>query len=146
ITANDSRLYAHTETAQSAVQKTVRACDLEGAREHLARFQQVFGERLFVELSDHLDPNDPALCDMLAGLASEMGLGCVVTNNVHYARPEGRRLHDVLRCIDLGVTLDDAGNRLKPNGEYWLKGEPMLRQRLARFDEAFRNARAIADS
>src|SRR5438067_1357072 len=87
-----------------------------------------------------------ALCDMLAGLASEMGLGCVVTNNVHYARPEGRRLHDVLRCIDLGVTLDDAGNRLKPNGEYWLKGEPMLRQRLARFDAAFRNARAIADS
>src|SRR5438477_824146 len=75
-----------------------------------------------------------------------MGLGCVVTNNVHYARPEGRRLHDVLRCIDLGVTLDEAGNRLKPNGEYWLKGEALLRQRLARFDEAFRNARAIADS
>src|SRR5213596_2289977 len=75
-----------------------------------------------------------------------MGLGCVVTNNVHYARPEGRRLHDVLRCIDLGVTLDEAGNRLKPNGEYWLKGEAMLRERLGRFDEAFRNAREIADA
>src|SRR5919201_224348 len=97
-------------------------------------------------LVDHLDPDDPALCDTLASLAAEMGLGCVVTNNVHYARPEGRRLHDVLRCIDLGVTLDEAGNRLKPNGEYWLKGETMLRQRLARFDEAFRNARAIADA
>src|SRR5207237_6950693 len=105
-----------------------------------------FGDRLFVELSDHLDPDDPALCDELAALAGETGLGCVVTNNVHYARPEGRRLHDVLRCIDLGVTLDEAGNRLKPNGEYWLKGDPLLRQRLARLDEAFRNARAIADS
>ncbi|HEX9266413.1 MAG TPA: DNA polymerase III subunit alpha, partial [Candidatus Limnocylindria bacterium] len=82
----------------------------------------------------------------LASLAGEMGLGCVVTNNVHYARPEGRRLHDVLRCIDLGVTLDEAGNRLKPNGEYWLKGEAMLRERLGRFDEAFRNAREIADA
>src|SRR2546430_16111293 len=146
VAENAAGLYALTGCAHGAVQKAVRAGDLEGAREHLARFQQVFGERLFVELSDHLDPNDPALCDMLAGLASEMGLGCVVTNNVHYARPEGRRLHDVLRCIDLGVTLADAGNRLKPNGEYWLKGEPTLRQRLPRLDEAFRNARRVADA
>src|SRR5207245_1431154 len=59
---------------------------------------------------------------------------------------EARRLHDGLRRIDLGVTLGEAGQRLKPNGEYWLKGEAMLRERLGRFDEAFRNARAIADS
>src|SRR2546430_2863153 len=52
----------------------------------------------------------------------------------------------IFRCIDLGMTLDEAGQRLKPNGEYWLKGEAMLRERLGRFDEAFRNARAIADS
>src|SRR5256712_10536434 len=129
-----------------AVPRAVRAGDIDGARETLARFAAVFGERLYVELSDHLDPEDAPLCDTLASLAGEMGLGCVVTNNVHYARPEGRRLHDVLRCIDLGVTLDEAGNKLKPNGEYWLKGEVMLRERLGRFDEAFRNARAIADA
>jgi error-prone DNA polymerase len=146
VAENAAGLYALTGCAHGAVQKAVRAGDLDGAREMLGRFAAVFGERLFVELSDHLDPDDPALCDTLASLAAEMGLGCVVTNNVHYARPEGRRLHDVLRCIDLGVTLDEAGNRLKPNGEYWLKGEPLLRQRLARFDEAFRNAAAIADS
>ncbi|HVD30178.1 MAG TPA: DNA polymerase III subunit alpha, partial [Methylomirabilota bacterium] len=40
----------------------------------------------------------------------------------------------------------EAGNRLKPNGEYWLKGEAMLRERLGRFDDAFRNAREIADA
>src|SRR5437899_2855290 len=119
---------------------------VEQGLDALARLGAVFGERLYVELSDHLDPDDPAFCDTLAQLASEMGLGCVVTNNVHYARPEGRRLHDVLRCIDLGTTLDEAGNRLKPNGEYWLKGEAMLRERLGRFDEAFRHAREIADA
>jgi len=146
LAENAAGLYALTGCAHGAVPKAARAGDLAGARELLARLASVFGDRLFVELSDHLDPDDPALCDELAALAGETGLGCVVTNNVHYARPEGRRLHDVLRCIDLGVTLDEAGNRLKPNGEYWLKGEPLLRQRLARFDEAFRNARAIADS
>ncbi|MDQ2914924.1 MAG: error-prone DNA polymerase [Chloroflexota bacterium] len=148
LAENAAGLFALTGCAQGAVTRAVRAGDLDAAREALARLSSVFGERLYVELSDHLDPDAPALCDTLASLAGEMGLGCVVTNNVHYARPEGRRLHDVLRCIDLGVTLDEAGtaNRLKPNGEYWLKGEAMLRERLGRFDEAFRNARAIADS
>jgi len=146
LAENAAGLFALTGCAHGAVPRAVRAGDLDAAREALARFASVFGERLYVELSDHLDPDAPALCDTLASLAGEMGLGCVVTNNVHYARPEGRRLHDVLRCIDLGVTLDDAGNRLKPNGEYWLKGEALLRQRLGRFDEAFRNAREIADA
>ncbi|MDQ2951503.1 MAG: DNA polymerase III subunit alpha, partial [Chloroflexota bacterium] len=35
---------------------------------------------------------------------------------------------------------------LKPNGEYWLKDEVVLRERLDRHDEAFRNARRIADA
>src|SRR5438876_736019 len=146
LAENAAGLFALTGCAHGAVPRAVRAGDLDTAREALARLGAVFGERLYVELSDHLDPADPAFCDTLAQLASEMGLGCVATNNVHYARPDGRRLHDVLRCIDLGTTLDEAGNRLKPNGEYWLKGEAMLRERLGRFDEAFRNAREIADA
>ncbi len=146
LAENAAGLFALTGCAHGAVPRAVRAGDLDAAREALARLGAVFGARLYVELSDHLDPDAPAVCDTLASLAGEMGLGCVVTNNVHYARPEGRRLHDVLRCIDLGVTLDEAGNRLKPNGEYWLKGEAMLRERLGRFDEAFRNAREIADA
>src|SRR5437867_2234932 len=146
LAENAAGLFALTGCAHGAVPRAVRAGDFDTAREALARLGAVFSERLYVELSDHLDPDDPAFCDTLAQLASELGLGCVVTNNVHYARPEGRRLHDVLRCIDLGVTLDEAGNKLKPNGEYWLKGEAMLRERLGRFDEAFRNAREIADA
>jgi error-prone DNA polymerase len=146
IAENAEGLFALTGCAYGAVPRAMRGGDVDAAREALSRLAGVFGERCFVELSDHLDPDDPALCDALAQLASEQGLGAVVTNNVHYARPEGRRLHDVLRCIDLGVTLDDAGNRLKPNGEYWLKDETILRERLGRHPEAFANARAIADA
>src|SRR5256885_2916633 len=146
LAENAAGLFALTGCAHGAVPQAVPAGDLDAAREALARLGSVFGDRLYVELSDHLDPDAPALCDTLASLAGEMGLGCVVTNNVHSARPEGRRFQAVLRCIALGVTLDQAGNRLKPNGEYWLKGEALLRERLGRFDEAFRNAREIADS
>ena len=139
-------LFALTGCAHGQVQRFVRAGDVDAAREALAALAGIFGERCFVEIGDHLDPNDPALCDALVELANEQGLGAVVTNNVHYAWPNGRRLHDVLRCIDIGTTLDEAGDRLKPNGEYWLKDEVVLRERLARHDEAFRNARFIADA
>ena len=146
IAENVEGLFALTGCTYGAVPRAMRGGNVDAARDALARLAGIFGERCFVELSDHLDPDDPALCDALAQLASEQGLGAVVTNNVHYARPEGRRLHDVLRCIDLGLTLDDAGNRLKPNGEYWLKDETILRERLGRHEEAFANARAIANA
>lgn len=146
VRENAEGLFALTGCARGAVPRAMRAGDVDAARESLATLAGIFGERCFVELSDHLGPDDPALCDALAELAREQGLGAVVTNDVHYAWPEGRRLHDVLRCIDLGVTLDEAGDRLEANGEYWLKDEVVLRERLGRHDEAFRNARLIADA
>ncbi|HUG56362.1 MAG TPA: error-prone DNA polymerase [Candidatus Limnocylindrales bacterium] len=138
-------LIALTGCADGAVVRAVAAGHADLARETLARMAAAFGERLFVELVDHLGPDDADRCDELAGLAAEQGLGTVVTNDVRYARPEGRPLHDVLRCIDIGLTVDEAGHALAANGERWLKGEAALRERLGRFPEAFANARLIAD-
>src|SRR5207253_9341601 len=121
LAENAAGLFALTGCAHGAVPRAVRAGDFDMAREALARLGDVFGERLYVELSDHLDPDGPAFCDTLAQLASQMGLGCVVTNNVHYARADGRRLRDVLRCSDLDTPLDEAANRPKPNGAYRLE-------------------------
>ncbi len=116
----------------------------------LAELRRIFGEALYLELVDGLGRDDQARCDRLAALAADLGLGTVVTNDVRYARPEGRRLHDLMRCIDLGLTIDEAGERLAPNGERWLKGEAALRDRFAggptTFDAGFANARAIADA
>src|SRR5438132_8151287 len=83
VAENPAGLYALTGCAHGAVSKAVRAGDLDGAREALARLASVFGDRLFVELSDHLDPTAPALCHTLAPLPSEMGLGCVRTHHLH---------------------------------------------------------------
>ena len=145
VAANAEGLVALTADEHGAVPAALRTGDLDAAREHLSRLAAVFGERLYVELSDHLEPNDPALCDALASLAAEQGLGMVVTNDVRFARASGRRLHDVLRAIDLNVTLDEAGERLASNGERWLKNETALRGLLGRYPEAFANTRRIAD-
>ena len=56
-----------------------------------------------------------------AALADELGLPVVVTNDVHYARPEDRELHDVLTAIFHGRTLDTLADLRRPDGESYLK-------------------------
>src|SRR6266851_967604 len=113
--------------------------------ETLVRLREVFGDRVYAELVDRWGPEDIDRCDARAELAAELGIATVVTNDVRYARPEARQLHDVLRCIDLGCTVDEAGKKLAANGERWLKSEATLRERLGHHPAAFANERAIAD-
>ena len=113
--------------------------------ETLVRLREVFGDRVYAELVDRWGLADIDRCDARAELAAELGIATVVTNDVRYARPDARQLHDVLRCIDLGTTVDEAGKQLAANGERWLKGEAALRERLGHHPAAFANARVIAD-
>ncbi len=113
--------------------------------ETLARLHEVFGDRLYAELVDRWGPDDIARADARAEQAAAQGIATVITHDVRYARPEDRQLHDVLRCIALGTTVDAAGRRLAANGERWLKGEAELRARLGHHPDAFANARRIAD-
>ncbi|HEX7222279.1 MAG TPA: OB-fold nucleic acid binding domain-containing protein, partial [Candidatus Limnocylindrales bacterium] len=78
-------------------------------------------------LSHHRLPDDDWLVAETARLARELRLPVVVTNDVHYARPEGREFHDVLTAIRHGRTLDRLGDLRRPDGESFLKsGEEML--------------------
>ena len=56
-----------------------------------------------------------------AALAEDLGLPVVVTNDVHYARPEDRELADVLAAIRHGRTLDTLGDLRRADGESYLK-------------------------
>ena len=133
-----------TGCARGVLSQTARAGQTDAARRHLARLREIFGDRLYVELEHHLDADDDLLGDALCALADEAGVPVVATNNVHYARADGRGLHDVLRCIDEGTTLAKAGHRLKPNGEYYLKGAADLEPLFARRPQAIANAAALA--
>ncbi|HYK94433.1 MAG TPA: PHP domain-containing protein [Candidatus Dormibacteraeota bacterium] len=80
----------------------------------------------FVELTHHLQPDDDWLVAEQAALAEELGLPVVVTNDVHYARPEDRELHDVLTGIFHGRTLDTLADLRRPDGESYLKSADEL--------------------
>ena len=108
--------------------RRLRTGDRAGARAVAERYATLFGRGdgpatsgFFIELSHHLLPDDDWLVSEAAALAEELGLPVVVTNDVHYARPEDRELADVLTAIRHGRTLDTLGDLRRPDGESYLK-------------------------
>ncbi len=97
--------------------------DREGARAAAGALASRFPGGFYLELSHHLLPDDDWLVAETAALAGEVGLPVVVTNDVHYARPEGREFQDVLTAIRHGRTLGELADLRRPDGESYLKSE-----------------------
>ncbi len=81
-------------------------------------------------------PNDTERLRALHNLA---GRRMVAANDVLYHAPEVRELQDVMRCIRLGCTIEDAGFRLEPHGERHLKSPAEM----ARLFRAYPGALAV---
>ncbi len=107
--------------------------------------RDVFGEHLAIECWDHRLPEERALVQQLQPLARKLGVPWVVTNNVHYATPEQRIVHDVLHTLRHERTLDTMGTRLKPNAEWALKPIKRIYQRWRGAEEGIRASVAIAE-
>ncbi len=110
------------------VVRRLRTGDLAGARAVVERYATLFGRGdgtatsgFFIELSHHLLADDDWLVSEAAALAEAAGLPVVVTNDVHYARPEDRELGDVLTAIRHGRSLDTLADLRRPDGESYLK-------------------------
>jgi DNA polymerase III alpha subunit len=123
--------------------------DREGALAAASAFAARFSGAFYLELSHHLLPDDDWLVAQTAALADELGLPVVVTNDVHYALPEGREFQDVLTAIRHGRTLDELADLRRPDGESYLKSGELMAA-LPPGDPAFaridpRTARAWAE-
>jgi error-prone DNA polymerase len=92
-------------------------------------YQALFGHNnFFIEIQNHLLPDDRRLSLQLLDLALKLNLQAVASNNVHYAIRDDHMLQDVLVCIKNRVTLDRSAPFRKMNSEYYLKGyEDMAR-------------------
>ena len=125
------------------IARRLRVGDRAGARAVAERYAAIFGRGddpassgFFIELSHHLLPDDDWLVAESAALAAELGLPVVVTNDVHYATPDDREMHDVLTAIKHGRTLDTLADLRRPDGESHLKSGDDLAALAVSFDPA----------
>ena len=123
----------------------VRQGDEPGARRFADPLREAFGDRFVVEVMDHDTPEESDLVAPLIALARRLDAPWVVTNNVHYADPAGREVHDVLTCLRHQVTLDEAGTRLRPNDGWHLVDRARLAQRWRQDPTGLRQSVALAE-
>ena len=108
---------------EGEIARRLRVGDRAGARAAAAALAERYPGGFHVELSHHLLPDDDWLVTESVALARDLRLPVVVTNDVHYARREGREFHDVLTAIRHGRTLDTLADLRRPDGESHLKSE-----------------------
>jgi error-prone DNA polymerase len=111
--------------------------DREGAVEAVGRYLDIFGKDFWIELEHHLLPDDTALVEALRDVAARTGVGCAITNDVHYAHPDEYRLRDVMACIGTRTALDEWSDVRHANGEYYLKSEEEIRAAFGLPDDVF---------
>ena len=98
----------------------------DGSRSGGRRASGVAAAGFVLELEHHLLPDDDWLVAETARLAEELGLPVVVTNDVHYALPEGRELQDVVTAIRHGRAVGTLADLRRPDGESYLKSAAEL--------------------
>ncbi|TMB15781.1 MAG: DNA polymerase III subunit alpha [Deltaproteobacteria bacterium] len=117
----------------------------EDGATNLIHLKGIFGERLAVDVHRHGERTGERLARRLADLATAHGVPVVATNDVRHATPGGRALLDVLTCIRLGTTLDQAGRRLLANAERHLKSSVEMAALFRDMPETIRQSRRIAE-
>jgi error-prone DNA polymerase len=138
-------LFALTGCTSGWVPQRFAAGDAAGACEAAATLVDLFDGRLAIECWDHRLPEERELVRQLIPLARSLGIPWVVTNDVHYALPGGRIIHDALSAIRHQRTLDDMGTRLRPNGEWYLRSAAQMRRRWQLDDTGLRNTSVVAE-
>ncbi|MEE9470308.1 MAG: PHP domain-containing protein, partial [Gemmatimonadota bacterium] len=106
--------------------------DTPGLDYRIERLRALFPDRLHLALEHHGLPADARRCAAWIRHARDVDLSWVPVNAPWYACPRDRIVLDVLTCLRYGTTLEEADDRLPPNGEWYLKGAAHMRERWGR--------------
>lgn len=130
--------------------------DIEGAREAIEWYKQVFGDDYYLELQRHevKDPNQRANREtfplqqkanrVILQLAKEYGIKVVCTNDAHFVDKDNAEAHDHLLCLSTGRDLDDP-NRMLYSKQEWFKTREEMNEVFADVPEALSNTIEILD-
>lgn len=101
--------------------------EIDEARKLARQYRDLFGsDNYFIELQQNLVKGDTARNRTLARIASEVGVGIVATNNVHYHVKERWQLNDALVAIQHNSTLEETETERRINRQFYMKSPDQM--------------------
>jgi error-prone DNA polymerase len=92
-----------------------------------AAMRDAFGDDAFVAAFRHREPFDVPRVHAAERIEARFGVPVIASARPLYHDPSRRPLADVLACIRLGTTLDQAGTRIAPNAQRYLRSDAEMR-------------------
>ena len=127
------------------INSAIQANNIDKAKHSAAEYRDILGaENFFLELHDH-GMDEQKKCNIeLVQMASDLGVGLVAANDVHFLRRSDHEAHDVMLCIGTGKMVQDE-TRMRYLPELYLKSPAEMREVFRDFPEAITNTLKIGE-
>ena len=124
---------------------------LDQGRQIAGWFQQVFGDRYFIEVQDNGLDLQRQVTDAAIEISQELGIPPVATCDCHYVNREDAEAQDILLCVNTGRYRNDASRMRMDSTEFYLKSPAEMYEAFAGHDrnwvaDAVGRSQQIADS
>src|SRR5712671_3471986 len=113
--------------------------------DELLRLRRIFGDRAYCALTRRFLPNESLRLQTNATAASRARVPTVVTNDVLYHCPSRRMLQDVVTCIRLHTTIDNAGFQKERHADRFLKAPDEMLRLFPKYEHAVRRTWELAE-
>jgi DNA polymerase III subunit alpha len=119
--------------------------DVPLATKLTARFRDIFGDRLYVEIQDHGMEAQHRTNRHLIEIARDLHVPLLATNDSHYTSREDSVAHDALLCVQTGAQVDDPKRFKFETDQHYLKTAAEMRALFAEVPEACDNTLEVAE-
>src|SRR5438093_1616511 len=120
--------------------------DVEGAREAVAAYRDIFGkDRFLLEVQRHGIDKQNDVNVVLARFGNELGLRLCATNDLHYVHRHDSEAHDVLLCLQTGARFNDPNRWRFSTQENYLKTPAEMIEAFSDLPEALVSTLEVAD-
>lgn len=118
---------------------------LDAAREKAKLFQDIFGDRFYLEIQENSIPEQRTANDGLIKISKELGIKLVATNDCHYLNQEDAHAHEVLLCIQTGKTINDPKHFSFSSDTFYFKTPEEMEASFKAYPEALANTIEVSD-
>ena len=143
LVGHSDGLIALTGAGEGALARLLAEGQSEAAAVYVARLEELFPQRLYIEIARRGEAVEDAAEDALIDLAYARDLPLVATNPASYDQPGFHAAHDAMLCIAASTHIAQE-DRARSSPEIWLKSGPMMAELFADLPEALANTLVVA--
>ena len=116
------------------------------ARYRASELKEIYGaDHFYMELQDHGLPEQKSVNPELVRIARELNLPLICSNDVHYLRQQDADPHEVLLCIQTGVTMNNPKRLRYGPPNFYLRSPEEMAGIFGEWPEALSNTLTIAE-